>query len=91
MSGKKRRRVRVLFFGQFRDAAGRTDELVSTSGAKPDTAGEWYDRFAGSYGFGLDRTSVQAALNGRYVAWDARVEDGDELALIPQSEPSPAR
>jgi molybdopterin converting factor small subunit len=35
------------------------------------------------YRFGIEASIVRAAVNGRYIPWDAPLTDGDEVVFIP--------
>ena len=75
-------RVRVRLFASLREAAGRGEvELDLPPGA---TAEEAWRELAGRYpGLAERRGSLSAAVNRRYVAFDAALGEGDELVFVP--------
>ncbi len=78
--------VRVVYLARLREAFGRSGEALTIAGDAPDVAavlatlrardGEW----ARELGAGR---AVRVAVNHQLVAADARVRDGDEVALLP--------
>jgi molybdopterin synthase sulfur carrier subunit len=72
--------VEVLYFASLRDAAGREREAV---GLPAGGLASLYDGLRERYRFALGREQVRVALNGEFVAWNATVRDGDQVALLP--------
>lgn len=75
-------RVRVLFFGMLKDAAGRaSDTLELPEGAK---VSDVLAQFRSSVNrFPEYERSVALAVNREYVSTDTVLQDGDELAVLP--------
>jgi MoaE-MoaD fusion protein len=75
-------RVRVLFFGMLKDAAGKvTDPLDLPSGA---TVHDLLDHYAGQLpAMKKALPSLAVAVNQRYSSADTKLKDGDEVALLP--------
>jgi MoaE-MoaD fusion protein len=75
-------RVRVLFFGQFREIADTSEqefELPAGSSVR-DAFSTCASRFPDLNKF---RGIAIAARNQEYAAWDAPVQDSDEIAFLP--------
>lgn len=74
-------RVDVRCFASLRDIATDRCELTLDAGAA--VADAWA-RLADQYpGLAPHRPYVRTARNGRYVAWDELLADGDTIALLP--------
>lgn len=74
--------IRVRLFASLREAAGRAElELELAEGATPETA--WQGLLTANPGLAGRRRSLSAAVNRRYVPFDAPLRDGDELVFIP--------
>jgi sulfur-carrier protein len=73
-------RVEVLYFASLRDAAGCAAEPVETEA--PDV-GALYAELVVRHGFGFAPGSLRAALDGAFVAWDAPLRPGAEVAFLP--------
>jgi molybdopterin synthase sulfur carrier subunit len=72
--------VEVLYFASLRDAAGCASELVETSSA--DIAALYAEvRARHKFAFAPDR--LRAAIDGAFVAWDAPLHNGAEVAFLP--------
>jgi molybdopterin synthase catalytic subunit/molybdopterin converting factor small subunit len=74
--------IRVLFFGILKDICGRSeDKLDAPAGAD---AGFVFDYYAGLHP-GLEKMaqSIVIARNQEFTARSQRLEDGDEVALLP--------
>jgi molybdopterin converting factor subunit 1 len=75
-------RVRVRLFASLREAAGAAEvELELPPAASPEDA--WRALVARHPALAARRGSLSAAVNRRYAAFDARLEDGDELVFVP--------
>jgi molybdopterin synthase sulfur carrier subunit len=75
-------RVRVRLFASLREAAGvAEDELELAPGASAEDA--WGALVARHPGLSSRRPSLSAAVNRRYVAFDAPLSEADELVFIP--------
>jgi molybdopterin converting factor subunit 1 len=75
-------RVRVRLFASLREAAGRGEVwLELPAGASPETA--WGRLCEACPALRERRRSLSAAVNRRYVPFDAPLEDGDEVVFIP--------
>ena len=75
-------RVRVLFFAQYAEAVGRDEATIAVQEAATvkDVIASVREQLAG----GVDLPAQPlAALNAAHTPLDARVRDGDEVALLP--------
>ena len=72
--------VEVLYFASLRDRAGRAAERVETGATD---VGALYAELDARHGFGFAPQRLRAALDGAFVAWDAPLRDGAEVAFIP--------
>ena len=74
--------VRVLFFGMLKDMAGRPSESLSLpEGA---TLGDVLQHYEQAIPREL-MSSLAMSVNQEYAAPDARLQPGDEVALLPRS------
>jgi sulfur-carrier protein len=71
--------VTVLYFASLREAAAREAEPLPA----PASLAALYDALRERYGFALTRDRVRVAVDGEFVAWDATIADGAEIAFIP--------
>ncbi|MDA3948154.1 MAG: MoaD/ThiS family protein [Spirochaeta sp.] len=74
--------VRVRYFAVLRERAGREVDDVSIEVATA-TPAAIYAQEDQRYRFGIEASIVRAAVNGRYIPWDAPLTDGDEVVFIP--------
>lgn len=72
--------VVVNYFAFFREQRGIGSEQFNTQAA---TLGELYDELKAKYGFSFPRTNLRVAKNDEFCAWEAPLNAGDEIALIP--------
>jgi molybdopterin converting factor subunit 1 len=75
-------RVKVLFFGRLKEAAGGAEEFVElASGSRIE------DLFAGFIArrpeLARYRSSLVASRNQEFAAWSAPLDSGDEIAFLP--------
>jgi molybdopterin converting factor subunit 1 len=75
-------RVKVLFFGRLKEAAGAAEEFVElVSGSRIE------DLFAGFIArqpeLARYRSSVVASRNQEFAAWSTPLDSGDEIAFLP--------
>jgi molybdopterin converting factor subunit 1 len=78
----ERIRVRVLFFGAAREAAGR-DEVTLEIGSPATAAGAFKEVLARYPDLRRFGRSLLVAVNQEYAPLDMEVREGDELALFP--------
>jgi len=75
-------RVRVLFFGRLREAAGCAEDWAELpSGARVEDVFAHYTRRAPRVA--ELRASLAASVNEEYAAWNTALKDGDEVAFLP--------
>jgi molybdopterin converting factor small subunit len=74
--------MRILFFSQVRDAAGRAE--VEWTGCEPMTIEIFWGRLLRQFpALDRHRAAVRIARNGAFIRSDETLEPGDEIALIP--------
>ncbi|HUI71287.1 MAG TPA: MoaD/ThiS family protein [Spirochaetia bacterium] len=71
--------LRVHYYAAFREAAGRSEEEVTSSAT---TAAELYDEMTLLHGFSFDRSILRAVVNNVIVPWTAPVRDGDVVVFL---------
>lgn len=73
--------VRVVLFAKPRELVGKPQvELALPAGATPADA---WGQLSSRYDLGPLPRSFRCAVNSEYAGWDTKLEDGDELAVIP--------
>ena len=75
-------RIRVLFFGQLKDVAGRSEETLDLpAGSRLETV---FRHYASQFPkLNAMAESIATARNGEFSELSAGIEDGDEVALMP--------
>ena len=75
-------RIRVLFFGQLKDVAGRSEEMLDLpAGSRLETV---FRHYASQFPkLNAMAESIATARNGEFSELSAGIEDGDEVALMP--------
>jgi molybdopterin synthase sulfur carrier subunit len=73
-------RVDVLYFASLRDAAGCDGESVETTAVD---ARALYDELRARHGFSFGNERLRAAIDGAFVAWNAPLHEGAEIAFLP--------
>ena len=81
-TNKKAIRVRVLFFGAARDAAGR-EELELSLSSQANVASAFAQLLADYPALARFGNSLLLAVNQEYALRDRKLSDGDELAVLP--------
>ena len=71
--------ITVLYFASLRDAAGRDSEVLPA----PASLATLYEQLRARHGFALPRERLRVAVDGAFADWEARVDDGAEVAFIP--------
>lgn len=74
------KRLRIQYFALLREQRGASVEELATAAATPT---ELYEELRARHRFTLPADRVRAAVNGEFVAADARLGDGDEIVFIP--------
>ena len=72
--------ISVHFYAQLREQAGTESATVSTS---VSTVGALYEELKATHGFTLNASSMQAAVNDAFCAWDQPIRDGDAVTFVP--------
>ena len=72
--------VRVRYFAAFREATGCETETLATNAASPaELFAECTERHAGLQNY----SSSLVAINDEMAAWEAVLQDGDEVLFFP--------
>ena len=70
----------LLYFAILADRAGCTGESVDSNAKDPALL---YDEIRQRHPFNLDRQRLRVAVNGQIVAWNHRLDEGDEIVFLP--------
>ncbi|MBC7926591.1 MAG: molybdenum cofactor biosynthesis protein MoaE [Bryobacteraceae bacterium] len=74
--------VKVLFFGQLREIAGRTEDSLELSG--PASLSDVFDHYAARFPrFSALAPGIVVARNQQFAATTTMVAEGDEIAFLP--------
>lgn len=74
------RTVRVEYYAQLREDAGRSEETVTTEAASVSELFEELDR---RHGFSLDPGPLRVAVNAEFADWDTALDAQDLVVFIP--------
>jgi molybdopterin-guanine dinucleotide biosynthesis protein A len=72
--------LRVQYYALFREQAGRSEELISTSAKTPAAL---YVELQSRYPFQLAPEQLKVAVNADFSDWNATLSDGDVVVFIP--------
>ncbi|GAA6139656.1 molybdopterin synthase sulfur carrier subunit [Arenicella sp. 4NH20-0111] len=77
--------IKVLFFASLRDAAGTDDFTTCADGIADvrDLVKKMLDELPSALGDALEGETVMVSVNQKYAGWDATLNDGDEVGLLP--------
>lgn len=73
-------KVTVTYFAVLRQQSGVGQEVIEFHGTTPESL---YHQVQKEHNLSLDQRLVRAAVNGRFVANDHPLCDGDEVVFIP--------
>ena len=73
-------KFRLLYFASLADRAGCAEESIDSAAGDPAVL---YEEVRQLHEFTLERARLRVAVNGRIVAWDHRLQDGDEIVFLP--------
>ena len=71
---------RLLYFASLCDAAGCSQETVSSDAADVRAL---YSELAVRHGFGFTPEHLRVAVNGAFTDWEQRLADNDEVVFLP--------
>lgn len=71
---------KVLYFGLLAERRGLAEETVESTATTP---GELYAELDEAHGLGLSTANFRVAVNDEFAAWDATIQSGDVVALLP--------
>ena len=72
--------IQLYYFAQLQDQRGLAAETLQV---EPETVGELYVRLKARHGFTLEPQALRISVNQRFVSWDTRLQDQDEVVFIP--------
>ncbi|HAV13495.1 MAG TPA: molybdopterin synthase sulfur carrier subunit [Opitutae bacterium] len=72
--------IKILYFAQLADLAGKTVETRKLSSHSP---ADLYAELKAAYRFPHDFKQLQVAINHELSAHEAELKDGDEVAFLP--------
>ncbi|MEM1223568.1 MAG: molybdopterin converting factor subunit 1 [Verrucomicrobiota bacterium] len=72
--------IKVLYFAQLADLAGRTEEQIEVSERSAESL---YADLRTAYNFPHDFKQLQVAINHELSAHETPLEEGDEIAFLP--------
>ncbi|MEO1245112.1 MAG: MoaD/ThiS family protein [Pseudomonadota bacterium] len=72
--------VKVRYFASFREHAGISEELLTTTA---NTARELFDATRDRHGSAEPAGHCKVAVNDDMATWDAPIRDGDTVLLFP--------
>jgi molybdopterin converting factor small subunit len=73
-------KLSIQYFAILREQRGLSREELDTSAATPAAL---YEELRARHGFTLPADRIRAAVNGDFVASDARLDDGQIVTFIP--------
>ena len=73
-------KISIQYFAILREQRGVTREQLTTAASTPESL---YQELRAKYNFTLPRYRVRAAVNGEFVTWDTRLQEGDDIVFIP--------
>jgi molybdopterin converting factor small subunit len=74
------RKIRVGYYALLREAAGKSQEVVTTTA---DTPRALYAELAERYAFSLAPSQLKVAVNAEFSDWSVPLEDGDAVVFMP--------
>ncbi|MDP4611636.1 MAG: MoaD/ThiS family protein [Opitutales bacterium] len=72
--------IKILYFAQLADLAGKTEETRELSNTSPAAL---YDELQTAYHFPHTFKQLQVAINHELSAHEAELKDGDSIAFLP--------
>lgn len=73
------RQIEVLYFAAYRDARGRSSELINTTAATPAAL---YAELGLDAALPLDTQRLRVAINDEFAAWTDPLAAGDRVVFI---------
>ncbi len=70
----------IQYFAILRDKTGKSSESITLDA---DTPTQLYEHLDRQYGFHLQKTSIQVAVNDEFSTWDHPLNTGDKIVFIP--------
>ena len=72
--------IQLYYFALLQDQRGLAQEQLST---ESKTVAELYAELKDRHGFTLGQDALRVSVNEQFAAWDASLQDGDEVVFIP--------
>ena len=73
-------KLQITYYAILREQRGLSSEEIETPAT---TARELYAELSARYNFSLPLDRLRVAINGEFASWDAPLDSGAKLALIP--------
>lgn len=74
------RAIRVQYYAQLREDAGRNEETVQTDAGSVSAL---FEELSQRHGFSLTPDSLRVAVNGSFVGWDTGLDAQDLVVFLP--------
>jgi len=75
-------KIKVQYYANLREQAGRNEELVELA-QTPANAADLYQHLLQKYPFTLAEEQLKVAINEEYSAFTTSLKDGDTVVFIP--------
>ena len=75
-----KKEIKIEYFAALRQQAGKSSEVIR---ADVRTARDLFEILQKQYVFSLSEKDVKIAINQKLASWDAELNSGDSLLLIP--------
>lgn len=72
--------VKVIYFAQLADLAGKSEEQITLHDPSPKLL---YEKIQADYQFPHQFKQIQVAINHQLSSHEALLQDGDEIAFLP--------
>lgn len=73
-------KLRIVYYAALREQRGLSEELVDTEATTPAAL---YEELRERHTLRLQPDQLRAAVNDAFVAWDAKLQEGDTIVFIP--------
>jgi molybdopterin converting factor subunit 1 len=73
-------KYRLLYFASLCDAAGCSEEMITSEAADPRAL---YAELAARHGFTFTPDRLRVAVNGAFTDWSHPLADNDEVVFLP--------
>ena len=73
-------KIKIKYYASLREQAQKSEEVLEVSSNKPE---DIYDELKKKYGFTLDISELQIAVNDNYEDINFELKDSDTIVFIP--------